>query len=230
MSQEQQHLTAEQLSAYIDTQLSATEQEQVDEHLKQCEQCQLRLGDLCQTVALLRTLPQPQLPRSFALPADVLVTPFPSQEQRESHTSTNRRIRGTRILTALQAISALAAIVGIVFLLSAITPRSFSSTSTSSASSSSAASQQVPQAATRDAIVTATSQYAQNLATPSVNSSESAEHPQIVPAPAAPPPTSPLDPGLPGGRAVIGITLFLLGIICVIILALQRRRLKHTTS
>src|SRR6266568_3115535 len=64
-----QHLTTEELSAFLDEQLSSQERTTIEAHLQTCERCQHELASLRQTVALLRALPQPALPRSFVLPA-----------------------------------------------------------------------------------------------------------------------------------------------------------------
>src|SRR5436309_2497563 len=65
------HLTTTQLSALIDKQLSAQELALCKAHLQSCQQCQSALAGLQQTVALLQAMPEPALPRSFALPAGV---------------------------------------------------------------------------------------------------------------------------------------------------------------
>src|SRR5215469_2615502 len=66
-----EHLTIEQLSAILDKQLSPQEWAVCRAHLSTCQQCQGMLADLRQTSALLHALPQPELPRSFVLPATI---------------------------------------------------------------------------------------------------------------------------------------------------------------
>lgn len=87
MSQHDWHLTTEQLSAYLDRQLSEEEQKEYKIHLDACEQCRQTLLELRQTVTLLHALPQPRLPRSFVLPVDTVVTPLPQEEHIEGQLS-----------------------------------------------------------------------------------------------------------------------------------------------
>ncbi len=58
----------EQLSAYLDGALNATERAALEGRLAQDATLRRALGELRQTQALLRALPTPVLPRSFALP------------------------------------------------------------------------------------------------------------------------------------------------------------------
>ena len=57
----------ELLSAYIDGQVSASEASRVQKHLAACAECRRELEALRATVSLLRSLPQVQPSRSFAL-------------------------------------------------------------------------------------------------------------------------------------------------------------------
>ena len=57
----------ELLSAYVDGQVSASEASRVREHLAACAECRRELEALRATVSLLRSLPQVQPSRSFAL-------------------------------------------------------------------------------------------------------------------------------------------------------------------
>jgi Putative zinc-finger len=65
----------EMLSAFLDGRLTAEEDEALRRHLETCSRCHEELNELRRTVALLRALPQPALPRSFALPVHVQVSP-----------------------------------------------------------------------------------------------------------------------------------------------------------
>jgi hypothetical protein len=58
----------ERLSAYLDGRLPAPERIALDQHLPTCARCANELAELRRTVAVLRALPTPALPRSFALP------------------------------------------------------------------------------------------------------------------------------------------------------------------
>ena len=143
MSQQDQHLTTEQLSAFLDQQLTPEEQASCSAHLQDCKPCQSVLGDLQQTVNLLRSLPQLEVPRSFALPADFNITSYPnldthnSQMDHEIETQANGKKQRpveqstaiiksspSRLPTALRrtlrVVSALAAVIGLFFVLSGL--------------------------------------------------------------------------------------------------------------
>jgi Putative zinc-finger len=62
----------EQLSAYIDGELSAAERAELERHIPDCAECQEALGELRRVHDLLAALPMPKAPRSFALPLDTL--------------------------------------------------------------------------------------------------------------------------------------------------------------
>lgn len=113
--QEQGHPTTEQLSAFLDKQLTPQEQAFFDAHLQSCPRCQGVLGELRRTVALLHAMPQPQLPRSFTLPAGI------------SHTQVARpqpvrRVPRYALQRSVRVISALAAAIAVLFILSALVP------------------------------------------------------------------------------------------------------------
>ncbi len=122
------HLTTEQLSAFLDNQLSPQEIAEYNAHLQTCQRCQKTLADLKQTVALLHALPQPALPRSFVLPvSQTAPTPIAhTQEPRRHHvhpiTTTTRRTRrhrgGSFARQSVRVLSTLAAVIGIVFFMS----------------------------------------------------------------------------------------------------------------
>ncbi|GLV58933.1 hypothetical protein KDH_57610 [Dictyobacter sp. S3.2.2.5] len=142
MSELDRHLTTEELSALLDDQLSTGEPEEAiyRAHLQACEQCQSEFADLRQTVKLLRSLPAPKLPRSFALPADIswevpeideasaapqqaaaATTPLPISlparlQQRAARDASARR----NWRPALRLVSSLVAVVGICFMLSTL--------------------------------------------------------------------------------------------------------------
>jgi anti-sigma factor RsiW len=142
------HLTTEELSALLDGQISEQEQAICDAHLETCKQCRLALADLRQTVSLLRTLPQPELPRSFVLPTsvsyiqerhgtDMQTSPAPSapdtdpQERQGQRTRTSTFRRSARILSLLVAVIGLFILASGVF---AILPRFSNSAGTASSS------------------------------------------------------------------------------------------------
>jgi anti-sigma factor RsiW len=115
VAQEKQHLTTEQLSTYLDEQLSAAERGGADEHLATCKQCQQVLTELRETVVLLHALPQPALPRSFVLPSETSIA-----DKSAAGSEAAYRRRPAYIWTMLRAISALAAVFGLVMLLSGL--------------------------------------------------------------------------------------------------------------
>ncbi len=122
---ENRHLTTEQISAYIDKQLSEQERAICKLHLQICEQCQSNLATLKQTVALLKALPEPTLPRSFVLPAGAAyLQEQPAQQQTPDMPTppTNRRVWLSYLQRSLRSASIIAAVIGLVFLLSGVLP------------------------------------------------------------------------------------------------------------
>lgn len=122
------HLTTEQLSAFLDDALPAQERVVCEAHLHTCQQCQQTLAELRQTVALLHALPQPVLPRSFILSAEMLsakqsaeaavtpaLTPVPTPSVLP-FPATHRRNKPGFIFTTLRFASGIAAVIGIVLL------------------------------------------------------------------------------------------------------------------
>jgi hypothetical protein len=71
-----QHLNEEQLSALLDA-ASAADSQPDAEHLAACDRCQTELEGLRSTVALLRSLPAVEPPRSFRLEAPPRPTRLP---------------------------------------------------------------------------------------------------------------------------------------------------------
>jgi anti-sigma factor RsiW len=123
VSHNNQHLTTEQLSAFLDQQLSPEEQAACNSHLPGCLQCQQEQAELRQTIRLLRALPEPLLPRTFVLPETPSV----------ASVLTKKMLLPAKITLAgrghnlplyvrrpLQFMSVLAAVVGIIFILSGL--------------------------------------------------------------------------------------------------------------
>jgi anti-sigma factor RsiW len=119
---QEHHLTIEQLSAFLDRQLSPQEQAECNIHLQRCPQCQSSLAELHQTVSLLHTLPQPELPRSFVLPARTLSIVERSERQVPSTPITHSRSRSwqTYLRRSTRVISTIAAVLGILFIMSSL--------------------------------------------------------------------------------------------------------------
>ncbi len=127
MFQQDRHLTTEQLSAFLDRQLTPDEEQSYRAHLAACQRCAQSLAGLRQTVGLLKALPLLEVPRSFELPLDIEKQSVRLEATRAARSaSTPTLARTTQPQLALHAftrrsmgvLSALAAVVGILFLLS----------------------------------------------------------------------------------------------------------------
>ena len=116
------HLTTEQLSAFLDKQLLPAEQAACKAHIESCQQCQGALASLRQTVALLRSMPQPSVPRSFALPTGVTYLQEPAIHPVEPTNAPPRRRWPHYVQRSLRAMSTIAAVIGFIFLLSGVLP------------------------------------------------------------------------------------------------------------
>ena len=101
----------ETLSAYLDGALTSAERTALERHLAGCAACQEELAGLRHVGALLRALPEPALPRSFALP--------------EPATRGRRAVGGRRISAwagAAQWVGGLAAALGAGILILGMLP------------------------------------------------------------------------------------------------------------
>lgn len=241
MTAQDQHLTTEQLSAYLDDELSAEEQAQCQAHLFVCKQCQQALAALRETVTLLHALPQPPLSRSFLLTENMLAA-VPSEVRLPHvvgsvpHSLAERRAaRGwsRSTLTAMRSLTALAAVFGLVFLLSSFSLQgsasstgamSSSTTSGSASSSTNSSSGMSPQYQATHA--------AQGADTPSVTPSSVIVQPTPTRAPSyVSSHTSSssgsslpwLDLGNAGTRALLGLFLLFLAVLGGLLLRHQRQ-------
>lgn len=233
----ERHLATEQLSAFLDNQLSSEEQSTVEAHLQNCQQCQDVLAGLRQTVALLHALPQPDVPRSFALSPGVSYLQERPQrqdetQQRQREPVTNRT--GQRksglyyIQRTMRVASALVAVIGLFFLLSTVLP-AFPHGGASSATSGSVPSATSPftrnsgtHAATGTARkLTPNEQGATPAATPATPSNSNQKTPDIGQSPVLLPDVTTLV-----GRQELGLLLLALGIIGALLT--RRRRLRRT--
>jgi anti-sigma factor RsiW len=220
--QRDQHPTTEQLSTWLDQQLTPEEQAACSTHLEDCEQCQYVLDNLQQTVNLLQSLPQLEVPRSFALPADFHITSDRNKQQQIKQSTTTSLPRlPTPLRHSLRAVSALAAVIGLFFALSSFVALLHSdrpSTSSVSApaptnSPSSAQHAPIPQLTDR------------NNANGSSNASNKADNrqPTAETNSTATEPILPFDFNQPEERLSIGIPLAILGSIGFVLFA-QRQR------
>ncbi len=236
--QRSRHLTIEQLSALLDKQLSPQEWAVCQAHLRACQQCQGVLADLRQTSVLLRALPQPALPRSFVLPATI-TSPAGQISRPETRAAVTPITRGRRsawpsyLRVSTRFISTIAAALGIIFILSGLLvslPRGGGATSSGSApvtasSSSNAATHGVAQTPTADSAQNnhPRTNLPQPVGTATDHSFSDTAH-TGNPVNTLPPL---LDPSTIEGRVVIGVLLFILGILGVVF---TRRRQVGRTS
>jgi anti-sigma factor RsiW len=103
----------EWLSAYLDGELGAEERAALERHLPGCARCQAELADLRGVRALLRALPMPAAPRSFALPDDGAVPQpiAPAVARRSARQATGAWAR------AMEWVGSVAAVAGLLLLL-----------------------------------------------------------------------------------------------------------------
>ena len=62
------HIKQDDLSAYLDGQISEADAARIDQRLAQCADCRQELDALRSTVSLLQQMPELTLPRSFIMP------------------------------------------------------------------------------------------------------------------------------------------------------------------
>lgn len=102
----------EALSALLDGELESGQRERLERHLATCERCRAEYATLSQTHALLRALPQPALPRSFALPVE-----SPPNVRPISDAHGRQPARSGRFSRVAQRVGSLAAAAGLVLLI-----------------------------------------------------------------------------------------------------------------
>ncbi|MBA2288351.1 MAG: zf-HC2 domain-containing protein [Ktedonobacteraceae bacterium] len=230
MAQQHEHLTIEQLSAFLDKQLAPQEQAACEAHMRSCTQCQQSLAQIRQTVALLHALPQAELPRSFVLPADSVPAPMRTHSQQASNIIPMARRQHpawTHIArSSLRAVSTIAAVVAIVFMMSsllAVLPTHSNNASTAAPSAfngtgagrtpptaQSARSQPHATAATHTA---STNNDATKTPTSSPSPTPQTQQNQHEVGGEAPPGPPSFDLSMPGSRLLVGAILLLLSIL-----------------
>ena len=240
------HLTTTQLSAFIDKQLSEQELEVCNAHLETCQQCQSALAGLKQTVAFLQALPEPALPRSFALSdrfTYLQERPEPQGEQQaRANPPVRRRSGGYYVQRSLRVASTIAAVIGLVFLLSGLLPMLPHGESASTGSNAPAASSSSgqrpslvrPGITSTSSAATATAQKAVSAdqhGTPGTGNAaltpthiKGASNQSPSKNTSTQPSLPVLDLGTPLGRQEAGFTLLVLGIVGVL---LTRRRQRE---
>ena len=238
---QQEHPTTEQLSAFLDKQLTHQEQAFFDAHLQSCQRCQGVLAELRRTVVLLHAMPQPKLPRSFTLPATI-------PQLASTRPQPARRVLPSTLRRAMRTISTLAAAVAVIFILSGLLTNHLNTsgsastaapvTSTygnSNGSSHTSTEPNVTQASptTSNTPKAAASQVinGHQTGTPAASPAATTPTPEATSpsqnvgkgVPTNPPTLPPfLDIGQPAGRLVLGALLLLVSIAGII--ATRRRR------
>lgn len=110
----------ERLSAYLDGELNEDERVALEQHLPTCEQCQRALDDLREVRTLLRAMPIPTPPRSFAIPTEGAI-PMPlaaSASGRAERADRRSAVRsGSRWSGVAQALGGFVAAAGVILVL-----------------------------------------------------------------------------------------------------------------
>lgn len=240
---QQEHLTTEQLSAFLDKQLTPQEQAFFDAHLQSCQRCQHVLAELRGTVALLRAMPEPPLPRSFTLPAGISQTSI-ARPQPLPLSSQQRRVPRYMLQRSVRAVSTLAAVIAVLFILSGLLAGlGFRAGGSTASNSAMPVAGSINGSSHTSAGNTHTQSPQEERGTPIMGTRQSntpTKSPTVsTPAPAStptsaaettlqgntpPPPALPpyLDIGQPEGRLLLGAFLLLLSIAGLI--ATRRRR------
>jgi anti-sigma factor RsiW len=235
------HLTTEQLSAFLDKQLSLEEQAAFDAHVSTCQVCQHRLADLRLTAALLRALPEEEVPRSFVLPGRL--APLQERPVRQGAATTpasqGRHVWVQTLRRSIRAVSTLAAVLALIFIISGILPTLHfgagetttsgpapAATSSPTGASKAASGAQTPQAGRtpilpqEHAAATKTPPPTQLAGpTPTATAASNTFGPHTEQTPPLPPL---LDLSQPQGRLILGALLLALSIIGLIVT--RRRR------
>jgi len=248
------HLTTEQLSAVLDKQFSLSEQSDWNAHLRTCQQCQSRLADLRQTVALLHALPQAELPRSFVLPTSTTLAPerhlHPiAQNARASGSgglitpiARARRKRPSIVQRSVRALSTIAAVVGFILIMSGFLAGAHIGGGASTATTASSGTGQVTHNSSstppkanqpgQSANATSTGSERPGATTPQVTQTP---HETVRPAPspvAAQDHTSSvpkvLDLSTSEGLEGVGLILLVLGFLGLVVMRVVRRRAART--
>ena len=237
-----EHLTIAELSAYIDEELAPEELALCDAHIQTCQPCQAALADLRLTSALLGSMPQVAVPRSFTLPTNFVLLPeTPEIAERQTSQPFSHQKTPAIWRRSLRAMSTLVAVLGLLFFLAgALSSLPHGGTSASSSNSSTsmpaphvAAGQtsatprvdKTPQQHLSPAASAATVMLTPTLMStvPTYNNTQSQNQPptQQPELPAV------LDPGQPQGRLAIGAALLLLGIAGALVARLPTRARKR---
>ncbi|HEX7736921.1 MAG TPA: zf-HC2 domain-containing protein [Ktedonobacteraceae bacterium] len=245
-----EHLTITELSAYLDKELTPAELALCDAHIQTCQPCQAALSDLRLTSALLSSMPQVAVPRSFVLPTNIAVLPeTPAMVTKAPNRSSS--LAPLVLKRTIRTLSTLAAILGLIFILAGTISALPHGGVTSGVSTASGVTAPSSIEATRKA--PATSSTKSGASTPAQDrtphatgtysgTATSAPSPGLTPTPGQPygidnrqhnkPPQTPelpptLNLGRTEGRLTIGGALLLLGILGVLMSKLFRNPARH---
>jgi hypothetical protein len=212
----------EQLSAYIDGELSAAERAELERHIPGCPECQEALGELRRVHDLLAALPMPKAPRSFALPLDTYLPTRSAQSSPQGVTT--RRSRAGLIQWA----GAIAATIGLFLLLGGVATALLPSNSTAYKAASGGADSSLTSAQSQTPAATTSSQRTPDfnstqppqvggkstpgaVATPSVTATPKSSATSVSPQNAGGEPDIPVLPITGGGLLVLGAGVYILG-------------------
>lgn len=237
-----EHLTTALLSAYLDEELAPDELALCDAHLQTCQRCLAILADLRTVSRFLGELPEVEVPRSFALPANLTAlpaSPMPGAMTRQPEARQDQHF----IKYTMRALSTIAAVLGIVLVLAggfSALPRGGTATSSNTAAPSFALQRTTPGSSsktrtpagvgtsggqTQDTPVSKSPVPTALAPTPPPHSTTTVD-PGNQRALASSPTPAALDLEQPAGRLTIGSTLLLLGLLGIVF---TRRRRDNPT-
>ncbi len=191
----------ERLSAYLDGEMSEDERVALEQHLPACEQCQGALDDLREVRTLLKDMPLPALPRSFAIPTTGAVpTPLAAaatmeRPERGESQPVARGGGGDRWSGVLQALGGFVAAAGVILMLGAALMRTGGPLSASRSSAESVAAGRPSQTGGQGS--NTSTAYGSRQVTPT-RAIQTQETPNPTPAP-TPAPTSVPTPNVSAG-------------------------------
>lgn len=105
-----QHLTHEEINAWLDGECTTSEQERVETHLAACAECTREAEDFRTVKNMLGALGEAELPRSFTLPADFATTaPLASPTTRQAGHAAGSKLRRFEPVARIISIAAVLA-------------------------------------------------------------------------------------------------------------------------
>ncbi len=104
-------VSEEQLSAYLDGRLSASDKERIDSHIRSCGACAGKLAETRALAAELQRLPRVKAPRSFAI-SPQMAAELRRDRQTQQRTSARRAYLGLSGATAAAALVLIGLVAG----------------------------------------------------------------------------------------------------------------------